>query len=209
MSRNFFSLAALFIFSTGCATAPETAYVADGSIIADDSGDTLTIEDDNDQQPAPYADMDFQVRVELGAASPDQPMAAVYVDRILANLDDTWQGVSVPEGALEILWSSTGCWTAAWQGDMNPGTLTDLDFMLGEDASLEQNGDALDVWLNTDDRSFTVHPDVATDSDEPVVITVLLAVEQDGDELLVTVDQVLVRTVDEDGYAWDLQDPRD
>ena len=215
MSRNLLSSLlplVAFTLTTGCvvedAPGPDQG-APSHSVMGDRGSDQVATDGGDNEQPAPYADMDFQVRIELGAADVDQPTVGVNVDRILANIDGTWQGIAVPDGAVDVAPSTNGRWASIYEGNMNPGLLEDLDIMLGEDATLMDDGDAWDVWVNTSDRSFTVQPDVETLGDEPLVITILLDMEQDGDELLVTVSSVLVREVDEDGNAWELLDPRD
>lgn len=195
---------------TGCADAPALedpssagATSADAAYSAEDlATDIDTIEDD--QWDPPYAGMDFQVRIELGLATPTDTVAGVEVDRLMTNIDGTWQGQQVPDGYVELDFNTEARWTAIYEGDIAYGEMYDLDVMLGEYMYFASSNETWDEPIVSEDRDFTLHPSVHTDTDRPLVITALLEFYEDENGVQVELADTLVRWVDEDGYAWSI-----
>lgn len=185
----------------GCAMESPTPVVSDGVFTEEIPSDEVAADEIWDP---PYAGLESELRIELGILDAADPGLGIAVDRLLAQVDGSWRGMAISDEAVDAGFSTSGSWTPIWEGDRLDGDLRAFDVMLAEHAALLTPNGARDVVLAADDRDFVIDAALPAAWPRPIVVTVLLDIEDDGTATHVHPARLLVREVDDEGYAWDL-----
>jgi hypothetical protein len=153
----------------------------------------------------PYMGANFDFRLELGLSSPDCPEISVFPARVLAAIDDDWIGLP-PQGwddPVPVRYGDGSRWAAIWLGSLPPGELHQLVIDLAEDVHVVVEDVAYDAAMADDDRQMQLELELDTDHPAPVVVTVFLETWARDGVVNYDVDKVLLREVDDRGYAKD------
>lgn len=153
----------------------------------------------------PYMGANFDFRLELGLASPDCPQLSVFPDRVLAAIDEDWIGLP-PQGwdePVPVRYVERDRWPAVWQGSLPEGELHQLVMDLAEDVHVVIEDVSYDAAIADEDRQIDLDINVDTGHAAPVVITVFLMTHARDGVVNMDIDKVVLREVDDRGYAKD------
>jgi hypothetical protein len=153
----------------------------------------------------PYMGATFDFRLELGLTSPDCPQISVFPARVLAAIDEDWIGLP-PQGwdePIPVRYVERDRWAAIWQGSLPEGELHQLVVDLAEDVHVVIEDVSYDASIADDDRQLDLGINVDTGHAAPVVVTVFLETWASDGVVNMDIDKVVLREVDDRGYAKD------
>lgn len=155
--------------------------------------------EETEPEPGPFADANFDIRFELGAAQPG-PIIHVTVARILAKFDNQWRGLPVPEEPVEIFFSENNIWMPIWEGANYQEALEEVEITLGEYATLEDNSGVYDMTIPGEYRDVHFEFFLRPDYPYPVIVSTLLGFERYENLLFPFKSGHLINEVDDLGY---------
>lgn len=151
----------------------------------------------------PYAGANWDFRLEIGLSDPGDPVMYVYPARVLCRVNGDWMGLP-PQGwddPVPVIASTRDRWAPIWQGTLPGGLLESLVIDLDEDVMLVEEDVSFEGEIPSGDRQIELALGMDTGGQHPMVVTVLVQPIYHDGWVNLDVTDVLVRKVDELGYA--------